>query len=60
MKVITFIFTVLFTLLSFQSSADTHCNGDKTHEKAVNYYLEGSLLGDLQIIAKAFHPDATV
>ncbi|MDG1750564.1 MAG: nuclear transport factor 2 family protein [Thalassotalea sp.] len=64
MKIINLISTSLFILLSFSSIAETQYSGDKTQatavEKAVNYYLEGSLLGDPEIIAKAFHPDAKV
>lgn len=64
MKFLIILSALLFSLQSFNSIADTHYSGDKTQaaavEKAVNYYLEGSLLGDPQIIGKAFHPDATV
>lgn len=64
MKFITIISALIFTLLSFQSIAETQYTGNKAQaaavEKAVNYYLEGSLLGDPKVITKAFHPDATV
>lgn len=58
------ILTVLLTLISFSSLADIQYFGDKSQtaavEKAVNYYLEGSKLGDPKIVAKAFHRDALV
>ncbi|WP_284244428.1 nuclear transport factor 2 family protein [Thalassotalea insulae] len=44
--------------------AQTQYFGDKSQraavEQAVNYYLEGSLLGDPKVIAQAFHPNAKV
>ncbi|OKY26586.1 MULTISPECIES: nuclear transport factor 2 family protein [Thalassotalea] len=56
---------ILCTLLfSFQAISGTQYHGDTSQkdavEKAVNYYLEGSKLGDPDIVAKAFHPDAKI
>ena len=60
MKILVFLLSVL----SFTSLAETTYNGDSNQiaavEKAVNYYLKGSLLGDPDVIKKAFHPDAKV
>jgi hypothetical protein len=64
MKTLLKFSTLLFIILSFNSVANTQYFGDKSQaaavEKAVNYYLEGSLLGDPKVIAKAFHKDAKV
>lgn len=64
MQTFTRISIILFLFFSANILADTHYAGDKSQaaavEKAVNYYLEGSLLGDPKVVAKAFHPDAKV
>ncbi|GAA6204914.1 MULTISPECIES: nuclear transport factor 2 family protein [Thalassotalea] len=64
MKTINLALISLCLFLSFSSIAQTQYTGDKAQaaavEKAVNYYLEGSLLGDPNVVAKAFHPDARV
>ncbi len=58
------LLTIFLAILSFSALAETQYFGDKSQaadvEKAVNYYLDGSLLGDAKVIAKAFHPDAKV
>lgn len=58
------ILSALCLLLSTQCFANTQYYGDTSQsadvEKAVNYYLEGSLIGDPDIVAKAFDENATV
>lgn len=58
------ILTLLMIILSFNVLAETSITGDATQvkavEKAVNYYLEGSKLGDPAVVAKAFHADAKI
>ncbi|WP_448564756.1 nuclear transport factor 2 family protein [Thalassotalea ganghwensis] len=54
---------LVLSVLCTSAFANSVSNSDQqlaAVEKAVNYYLEGSILGDPKVIAKAFHPDAII
>ena len=54
---------LLLSIISFNSFSHTNKHDETSKSavsKAVNYYLKGSVLGDSQMISKAFHTDALV
>ncbi|GHE97625.1 nuclear transport factor 2 family protein [Thalassotalea profundi] len=55
---------LLFVCFSFNVFAEKTLSGEisqtQSVEKAVNYYLDGSKLGDPDIVAKAFHETAKI
>mgnify|MGYP001796753119 CR=1 FL=1 len=59
MKTNTIIITLLICVGTFTSSFSQETDYAKV-EKTVNYYLVGGTIGDYNLLARAFHKDATM